>query len=216
MLTTQELSMIELATTLEQPKPLNKAQRIREYIAANPTVVAKDVATNLGVGLQYVYTVMYKVKAKTKAKVKKPRKVTKKLGRPRKNVDLTPALKFLEGRAQAQKEDWKQLGLFSSNIPMVKDTVTNTTPSRMAQLAYEAGKATAKLRMEGDRGDAVNNPAHYKVGGIETIDFIEAKKLGYNLGNVVKYITRADHKDNKLEDLRKAQWYLTREINSLK
>ncbi len=40
--------------------------------------------------------------------------------------------------------------------------------------------------------------------------------LGYNLGNVVKYITRADHKDNKLEDLRKAQWYLTREINSLK
>jgi hypothetical protein len=62
----------------------------------------------------------------------------------------------------------------------------------------------------------VNHPAHYKVGGIETIDFIEAKKLGYNLGNVVKYITRADHKGNKLEDLRKAQWYLTREISALK
>ena len=89
--------------------------------------------------------------------------------------------------------DWKQIGLFSSNTPV-----------------------TPKIRMEGDRGDAVNHPAHYKVGGIETIDFIEAKKLGYNLGNVVKYITRADHKDNKLEDLRKAQWYLTREINSLK
>ena len=185
--------MIEVVTT--NAKPLNKAQQIREYVAANPTVVAKDVAKNLGVGLQYVYTVMYKVKAK----VKKPRKVTKKLGRPRK-----------------VKEDWKQLGLFSSNIPMVKDTVTNTTPSRMAQLAYEAGKATAKLRMEGDQGDAVNNPAHYKVGGIETIDFIEAKKLNYNIGNVVKYLTRADHKGNKLEDLRKAQWYLTREINSLK
>jgi len=97
---------------------------------------------------------------------------------------------------------------------MVKDTVTKLSPNRMAQLAYEAGKA--KFRMEGDRADAVNHPAHYKVGGIETIDFIEAKKLGYNLGNVVKYITRADHKDNKLEDLRKAQWYLTREINSLK
>jgi len=64
--------------------------------------------------------------------------------------------------------------------------------------------------------DLINHPAHYKVGGIETIDFIEAKKLGYNLGNVVKYLTRADHKGNKLEDLRKAQWYLTREINSLK
>ena len=64
--------------------------------------------------------------------------------------------------------------------------------------------------------DSVNHPAHYKVGGIETIDFIEAKKLGYNLGNVVKYITRADYKGNKLEDLRKAQWYLTREISMLK
>jgi hypothetical protein len=64
--------------------------------------------------------------------------------------------------------------------------------------------------------DLVNHPAHYKVGGIETIDFIEAKKLGYNLGNVVKYLTRADHKGNRLEDLRKAQWYLTREIGALK
>ena len=64
--------------------------------------------------------------------------------------------------------------------------------------------------------DAVNHPSHYKVGGIETIDFIEAKKLGYNLGNVVKYITRADYKGNKLEDLRKAQWYLTREIEAAK
>lgn len=76
--------------------------------------------------------------------------------------------------------------------------------------------STLKIRMEGDRGDAVNNPAHYTAGGIETIDFIEAKKLNYNLGNVIKYLTRADYKGNKLEDLRKAQWYLTREINSTK
>jgi hypothetical protein len=63
--------------------------------------------------------------------------------------------------------------------------------------------------------DNVNHPPHYKAGGIETIDFIEAKSLNYNLGNVVKYITRADHKGNKLEDLQKAQWYLNREINNL-
>ena len=60
--------------------------------------------------------------------------------------------------------------------------------------------------------DPVNHPEHYKVGGIETIDFIESKELGYNLGNVVKYITRSDHKGNKLQDLQKAQWYLNREI----
>ena len=64
--------------------------------------------------------------------------------------------------------------------------------------------------------DSVNHPTHYTAGGIETIDFIEAKKLNYNLGNVIKYLTRADHKGSKLEDLRKAQWYLTREINSTK
>jgi hypothetical protein len=76
----------------------------------------------------------------------------------------------------------------------------------------------AKLHGEvvGVQPDPVNHPKHYTAGGIETIDFIEAKKLGYNLGNVVKYITRAGHKGNHLEDLRKAQWYLTREINSLK
>ena len=63
--------------------------------------------------------------------------------------------------------------------------------------------------------DPVNHPAHYKTGGIETIDFIEAKKLNYNLGNVVKYITRADHKGNRKQDLEKALWYLNREIGKL-
>jgi hypothetical protein len=63
--------------------------------------------------------------------------------------------------------------------------------------------------------DNVNHPSHYKVGGIETIDFIEAKSLSYNLGNVVKYITRADYKGNKIEDLKKAQWYLNREVSNL-
>ena len=56
----------------------------------------------------------------------------------------------------------------------------------------------------------------YKTGGIETIDFIEAKQLTYNLGNVVKYVSRADHKGNRLEDLEKAAWYLNREIQNLK
>lgn len=63
--------------------------------------------------------------------------------------------------------------------------------------------------------DNVNSPAHYIAGGIETIDFIEAKELGYNLGNVIKYVSRADHKGKKLEDLKKAQWYLNREVDNL-
>ena len=63
--------------------------------------------------------------------------------------------------------------------------------------------------------DMVNSPSHYKVGGIETIDFIEAKNLGYNLGNVVKYVSRARYKVGLLEDLKKAEWYLKREIASI-
>jgi len=60
--------------------------------------------------------------------------------------------------------------------------------------------------------DQVNNPAHYTDGGIQTIDFIEAKGLNFHLGNVVKYISRAGKKGDNLEDLLKAQWYLNREI----
>jgi hypothetical protein len=192
--------MIELATI---PKATKSAQ-IRNYVASNPKAKSADVAKAVGVTPAYVATVLWNAKKKAKVAKKKTK------------VDLRPALKFVEGRAQAQRENWKTIALASSGIPFYADSVTDTTTKRMAQLAYEAGKGMAKLRMEGNRADPVNNPAHYKVGGIETIDFIEAKKLGYNLGNVVKYITRADHKDNKMEDLRKAQWYLTREINSLK
>ena len=64
--------------------------------------------------------------------------------------------------------------------------------------------------------DNVNHPPHYKVGGIEVIDFIESKKFNYNLGNVIKYVSRADHKGNRLEDLQKARWYLDREIGGVK
>lgn len=62
--------------------------------------------------------------------------------------------------------------------------------------------------------DMVNHPEHYTDGGIETIDFIEAKKLPYHLGNAVKYISRAGkkEKDKTIEDLQKAIWYIERYI----
>lgn len=68
--------------------------------------------------------------------------------------------------------------------------------------------------------DNVNHPSHYTDGKIETIDFIEDKKLNFNLGNVVKYVSRCGKKKSKglsteakaLEDLKKARFYLEREI----
>lgn len=65
--------------------------------------------------------------------------------------------------------------------------------------------------------DNVNHPDHYTFGNIEVIDFIEDKKLGFHLGNAVKYISRAGRKDpaRTVEDLRKATWYLNRQIERL-
>lgn len=59
------------------------------------------------------------------------------------------------------------------------------------------------------------NPSHYKKhpSGIECISVVE--HMNFNLGNAVKYLWRADHKDAKIEDLKKARWYIDREIKRL-
>jgi len=151
---------------------------VRNYVAKNPKAKPAEVAEAIGVGLQYVYTVLWNAKKKAGVKAKKTTltlpKIKKGMAEHKKIMDET-----IKG--------WKTLSITSSNTPM-------------------------QIEMF----DPVDHPAHYKVGGIETIDFIEAKKLNYNIGNVVKYLTRADHKGNRMEDLRKAQWYLTREISALK
>jgi hypothetical protein len=61
--------------------------------------------------------------------------------------------------------------------------------------------------------DPVNRPKHYTShpSGIEVIDITE--HMNFCLGNVVKYVLRAEHKGNTLEDLKKARWYLNREID---
>lgn len=63
--------------------------------------------------------------------------------------------------------------------------------------------------------EQVNHPAHYGGADNPYEAIIEAWSLGFNLGNAVKYISRAGKKGDVLTDLRKAQWYLTREITKL-
>ena len=65
--------------------------------------------------------------------------------------------------------------------------------------------------------DNVNHPSHYTDGNIEVMDFIEDKQLNFARGNVIKYVSRAGKKDpnKELEDLKKAMWYLNREIERL-
>ena len=60
--------------------------------------------------------------------------------------------------------------------------------------------------------ETVNHPAHYnQIVGIECIDV--AEQMGFNLGNALKYIWRCGDKGNKVEDIKKAIWYLNREID---
>ena len=66
--------------------------------------------------------------------------------------------------------------------------------------------------------DVVNHPKHYNQGKIEVIEFIEDKDLNFHRGNAIKYISRAGLKggpDKEIEDLRKARWYIHREIERL-
>lgn len=66
--------------------------------------------------------------------------------------------------------------------------------------------------------DKVNHPSHYNAGKIECIEFIEDQRLGFHLGNAVKYIVRAGKKDPEktVEDLEKAIWYIRRHLEALK
>jgi hypothetical protein len=61
--------------------------------------------------------------------------------------------------------------------------------------------------------DNVNKPAHYNShpSGVEVIRITE--HMNFCLGNVIKYVLRADHKNDAIEDLKKARWYLDREIS---
>ena len=68
--------------------------------------------------------------------------------------------------------------------------------------------------------DQVNHPDHYKVGGIETIDYLKAKSsqeefVGYLRLNCLKYLSRAGYKESALQDYKKAQWYLNYMIEFL-
>jgi len=155
----------------------SRAEKIRQFITANPNMPLKDVA----IKFDTTYQIVYMLKRKMEVKVEKSPKVTKEM--------LQSVVTDLRAKRKAQPK-WQTPEL----LPMPPLPIT----------------------MEEPKSDPVKHPAHYKAGGIETIDFIEAKGLNYRLGNVVKYITRADHKGNRKQDLEKAMWYLKREIEQVK
>ena len=93
---------------------------------------------------------------------------------------------------------------------------SNKTEDRQKEETVQVPTAGHMDKMYGNiKHDAVNHPSHYTRGKIEVIDFIEDQQFPYHLGNVIKYIARAGYKGDKLEDLKKARWYLDRYINEV-
>jgi hypothetical protein len=122
---------------------------------------------------------------------------------------------FAEGKTD--KEIVEALGCTLAHVYVTRHDMKRKERMKRRMRAYEkAVKQEIKQEVKTDplllalraSTDNVNSPPHYTVGGIETYDFIVAKKLSYELGNVVKYVTRAGHKGKRLEDLQKARWYL--------
>ena len=102
----------------------------------------------------------------------------------------------------------------SREIPKFDKTEGKTNPNYpTTEDIISFNRIQNKLKKE-----MVNHPNHYggKDNLYEAIKVIEAWDLGFNLGNSVKYISRAGKKSNRLEDLEKASWYINREINKLK
>jgi hypothetical protein len=169
----------------------SRAAKMRAYYTANPTATPSEVAEKFKTTYQIAYMCKRKMKPKKLVLQLSEVEIANRLG--------ISTAEYAKQKAKILKEPkMKRIAVFSSN-KSVLDTIN----------------PEAAITMEEPQADPVNHPAHYKVGGIETIDFIEAKGLTYHLGNAVKYISRADHKGNRKQDLEKAKWYLERAIAQL-
>lgn len=140
-----------------------------------------------------------------------PRKIAAEVGCDLSYVYVTRNKFFPELTRKAKTKTKNKRKKLIKALKLTPDTtleeIRDRLPTNMRKIVAES--ARKKLA----ETDMVNSPPHYTQGGIETYDFIVAKGLSYELGNVVKYITRADHKGNRLQDLQKALWYLNAAID---
>ena len=158
--------------------------QITQYMKDNPNAKPADIAKALGTTLNYVYVVAHKMKGKA---AKKP-----KLTLTKKAIDARLKLAKAEGEKKMVRVF---TGTSNQSITAHVDQVTNLTPEQQERLVYNLSKGRTRMpvTMAEPKTDNVNHPAHYKVGGIETIDYIEAKLTpeefrGYLKGNALKYL----------------------------
>ena len=186
-------------------KKLSRAEKIRRYLRANPDMALKDVAARFDTTYQVVYMVRKNMPKKITITATEAA-VANRLGIP--TVEYAKQKAKLKSRKPIEWQPPSPLP-----VPEVRGGYEYRwiDTNQLDESAKDA-LASQLITMEEPASDPVNHPAHYKTGGIETIEFIEAKELNYNMGNAVKYISRAEHKGNKQQDLEKAVWYLNREL----
>lgn len=168
---------------------MTKSERIRQLLARNLSV--KEIAKRLKVTTNLVHQVKWQAERKKKAQPERSHdpKVVKVEKKYIKAVKTNKPSKIIK----AVKEMKQALDVIE------KPKVHKSLDGKLAWF---------------ETTDLVNHPPHYKTGGVETIDFIEAKDLNYRLGNVVKYVSRAGKKTtDPVQDLEKALFYLQREIS---
>lgn len=178
---------------------VNKSELIRKLHDEGKSVKEIREKVKCSDGLVRLVIRNYKKKTKGKAQFKSPRsRLVNELFQMKKALDVIDQKKALAA---------KPTKLFVR--PENKDAAMKILDDNVEN--FNSGYSWVEI------SDPVNHPPHYKSGGIETIDFIEAKDLNYRLGNVVKYVSRAGKKDSDpIQDLEKAAWYLQREINARK
>lgn len=150
------------------------------------------------------------------------------------------ATKPTETTKEENMKEFKEYGIDGSELPpLVIETAPHLQPESILASRFNDTRAEdiignyadkprrgrkpivekAKILAKADV-DVVNQPPHYTTGGIETIDFIEAKLsrdeyIGYLKGNVLKYASRLGHKGDAVTDAGKLNWYTTRLARAL-
>ena len=156
------------------------------------------------------------VKEKVMAKCKNCGKMFEQTGKGRPVVNC-PTCRAELNKPKTKKAAPKdnQSKKVNKAVPVISKTETTESYIRVDAVKDLYADVVTTDKKPKTISSVIDHPSHYNRGKIEVIYFIEDQGLSFHLGNVIKYIARAGSKGDKLEDLKKAQWYLDRYINEV-
>lgn len=155
------------------------------------------------------------VKEKVMAKCKNCGKMFEQTGKGRPAVNCPTCRDLLNKPKKKVSPKDNQSKKVNKVAPVISKTETTESYIRIDAVKDLYADVVTTDKKPKTISNAIDHPSHYNRGKIEVIDFIEDQGLSFHLGNVIKYITRAGSKGDKLEDLKKARWYLDRYINEV-